>query len=349
MTVPLDMREFPWARAELGEWLGHRAIIHFGDPDQERLAWIAQAGYVPLLGRTHLELRGRDRASFLHNLCTNEVRKLAEGQGCEAFFCSVQGKVVGHALLYATPETIELESVPGAAARLMPHLERYHIREDVAIVDRGDQWLEVLLAGPQAAGVLGAAGVEDCPATPLAHATVTLAGQEVKLRRSPLAGEQSWSLVFPPPALADVCRALESAGAKPAGELALETARIEAGWPWFGVDISEQNLAPEVGRDAHAISYIKGCYLGQETIARIDALGHVNRLLVGVRFASAETPPTGLKLLREDEEVGAVTSAAWSPRLSAPLALAYVRRGSNEPGVALTSALWLATVCPLPF
>jgi folate-binding protein YgfZ len=128
----------------------------------------------------------------------------------------------------------------------------------------------------------------------------------------------------------------------------LEIARLEAGFPWFGIDITADNLAPEVGRDKQAISYVKGCYLGQETIARIDALGHVNRLLVGVAIEAAAVPPQGSELTAAGKTVGHVTSAVFSPRLQAPLALAYVRRGYNEPGAKLTSTAGPARVVALP-
>src|SRR5205814_560451 len=116
---------------------------------------------------------------------------------------------------------------------------------------------------------------------------------------------------------------------------ALEMVRIEAGTPFFGQDITDKNLPQELGRDALAISFTKGCYLGQETVARIDALGHVNQTLRGLRFAGLEIPQAGADLStpdKPDKAVAHVTSAAFSPRLAAPLALGYVRRGYEAPG-----------------
>ena len=102
--------------------------------------------------------------------------------------------------------------------------------------------------------------------------------------------------------------------------------RLEAGVPLFGQDITDDNLPQEIGRDKLAISFTKGCYLGQETVARIDALGHVNRQLVGLRFEGGTVPPAGTKLVADGKEVGHVTIAAWSPKLDARLAMALVRR-----------------------
>ena len=129
---------------------------------------------------------------------------------------------------------------------------------------------------------------------------------------------------------------------------AFAAARIEAGFPLFGVDFNEENLPQEVGRDVQAISFTKGCYLGQETVARIDALGHVNQRLVGVRFVGSDMPAGGLELTRDGRIVGSVTSAAFSPKFGLPIALAMVRRESNSPGTRLDSAIGECEVVSLP-
>ena len=124
-------------------------------------------------------------------------------------------------------------------------------------------------------------------------------------------------------------------GAKPAGLAAADLLRVEAGTPVYGKDVTENNLAPEVGRTAQAISYTKGCYLGQEPIVRLRDLGHANRVLTGLRVEGTQPVPAGAKLWREGKEVGQVTSSVYSPALGTVIALAYVRRGNTEPGTAL--------------
>ena len=142
---------------------------------------------------------------------------------------------------------------------------------------------------------------------------------------------------------------LRQAGARPCGSEAVEIARIEAGTPLFGRDITDANLPQEIARDARAISFVKGCYIGQETVARLDALGHVNRTLAGVRFAATDVPASGTELTDDSGKVaGRVTSATFSPTLGAPLALAFVRRETNTPGSKLTSAVGPAEVVQLP-
>jgi folate-binding protein YgfZ len=130
--------------------------------------------------------------------------------------------------------------------------------------------------------------------------------------------------------------------------MAFTAARIEAGFPLFGVDFGEENFPQEVGRDPVAISFTKGCYLGQETVARIDALGHVNQRIAGVRFFGSDVPMNGTKLTLQGKEVGVVTSAAFSPKLGAPLALSMVRREANSPGTRLGSAIGECEVVALP-
>ena len=158
----------------------------------------------------------------------------------------------------------------------------------------------------------------------------------------------AYLVIVPAEQLPGVWRTLREAGLRPCGQRALELLRIEAGWPRYGRDLSEDNLPQEVGRDRLAISFTKGCYLGQETVARIDSRGHVNRLLTGLVFASPEVPKSGMELRAGSAVVGEVTSAAFSPTRNAAVALGYVRRGHNEPGSVLESAAGSATVVSLP-
>lgn len=289
------------------------------------------AGLVDLGSRTLIELVGPDRATFLHNFCTNDIRKLAPGETCEAFITSVQGKVLAHVHVFAKADSLLVETVGGLNEKLLAHLDRYLIREQVQLIDRGEEWGELLLAGVNANAALE-----------------SLQAQCLDVRRVEIIQPNCHILIVPREQLTGVGTSLQAAGVVPCGEAALEMARLEAGFPWYGRDITEDNLAPEVGRDKQAISYVKGCYLGQETIARIDALGHVNRLLVGMAFDSSDVPPAAMELLAEDKIVGQVTSAAFSPKLGKPLALAYVRRGHNEPGSLLQSSAGKATVVRLP-
>jgi folate-binding protein YgfZ len=324
-------------------------------PPAHNVPWIGQyealvenAALVDLGHRTQIEISGADRATFLHNLTTNEVRKLAAGAGCEAFLTSVQGKTLAHVFVFVCPESLVLDTVPGEAETILKHLDHYLVSERVTLADRTGQWAETFLGGLAAHALLERLTGTSPPAARLAHAPATIAENRVWLRRADLAGPVGFLLSGPAADVAGASSTLRQAGAVDCGREAFEAARIECGFPLFGIDITAKNLPQEVARDELSISFTKGCYLGQETVARIDALGHVNRTLAGVRFAGDDVPPPGCDVSAAGTVVGQVTSAAWSPRLSSPLALAYLRRGANEPGVRLSSAVGEAEVIALP-
>jgi len=321
----------------------------FGDdPRAEYAALTTSAGLVDLSGRTRFELSGADRANFLHNLSTNDIKKLPSGSGCEAFLLDARGHVLFHVFVVCRPESLVLETVPGQEERLLAHLNRYLIRERVELRGRTAEWGELLMAGPNTPDILAELAATPFPAERLANVDMSLAGRPVTVVRVELTRPFGCLVFCQRDEVAPVWQALVNAGASPCGSEGFETARIEAGFPWYGPDICDKNLPQEVGRDSLAISFVKGCYIGQETVARIDALGHVNKTLVGVRFAGEHIPTAGTELTAGGQGVGQVTSAVYSPRLNAPLALAYVRRGSEIPGTALESTVGRAQVVQIP-
>lgn len=312
----------------------------------EYQALVDGAGLVDLGRRTQIELTGADRAQFLHNLCTNEIRKLLPGTGCEAFLTTVQGKTLAHVFVFVCPDSLVLDTVSDQSETILAHLDHYLVCEQVAFEDRTTQWSEVLLAGAHSESLLrGLAGGLPPPGR-LAHGVAEVAGQRIFVRRVDVTGPQGFLLSGRDDDVAAVRRAMVEAGAMQCGSEAFEAARIERCFPIFGHDISAQNLPQEIGRDALAISFTKGCYLGQETVARIDALGHVNKLLVGLRFFGQQVPQAQTELLAEGLHVGSVTSAVYAPRLGAPVALGFVRPGHNAPGARLQSAVGEAEVVP---
>jgi tRNA-modifying protein YgfZ len=315
-------------------------------------ALVEATGVVDLTGRTQLELSGADRAAFLHNFCTNNVRDLTPGGGAEAFILDAKGHVLGHVFLFVAPDSIVLDTVPGQSERLAGHLDRYIIRENVEIHDRTAEWGVLLVAGPRSAALLESLALT-VPRERLDHSQSTLAGAAVYLRRTDLVGPDSWLLACSRSDVQSVLAALSGAGAIAADIDVFEMARLEAGTPLYERDITDKNLPQEVNRDARAISFTKGCYLGQETVARIDALGHVNRVLVGLRFAGQERPAIGTELQAAETSpagpaVGMLTSAAYSPRLNSALALGYLRRGHTQAGTKLISPTGPAEVIALP-
>jgi folate-binding protein YgfZ len=221
------------------------------------------------------------------------------------------------------------------AEKLVQHLDRYLISEQVEIHDRTRDFGQLQLVGPESFSILEHG---------LGHFGVGLAELDQPVRALPLAdlgylrrndalGLVGYDLVCRRERMVEVWQHLIHAGARPAGLEAYEVLRIEAGLPVYGKDIDESNLAPEIGRTAQAISWTKGCYLGQEPIVRIRNLGHVNRTLLGLKAGGDDPLAPGVRVLREGKEVGQVTSSVVSPALGV-LALAYIRRGC-EPGTTV--------------
>ncbi len=349
MTTPSKLRfDLNASGAHWGDWQGSEAILHFGDPAAEEEALEGGVGIVPVFERTQLALRGEDRASFLHNLCTNDIRRLKPGEGCEAFLLNAQGKTLGHVYVFAEADQLVLDTVAGQAEFLLKHLDRFLIREKVELVPLPNRH-DLLLAGPQALPLFAKFGVAPVPVEHGSQLQANIGDQTVSMRKVDLAGAESWLIAVDRTGVDVVWKALVDGGAQPSGMQAFEAARIAAGAPYFGQDITDANLPQEVNRNQQAISFTKGCYIGQETVARIDALGHVNRLLVGLQGTSDTALPRGLELTGEDgKPAGTLTSTAFSHRLNRPIALGYVRRAQANPGVKLQSAMEIVEVVHLP-
>jgi hypothetical protein len=289
--------------------------------------------------RVTIELQGGDRQAFLHNLCTNEIRRLRPGEGCEAFLTNIKGRIVGHILVFAEETSLWIDTVPGCETAVAAHLERYHITEDVEIRPRTAELAAFLVTGGRASDWLSDL-TGAVPAVLGAHQRTSIVGCEVMLRRVPLTPDPSFELVVSRAALSTLHRLLQERGAEWATAETWTALRIEAGFPLYGVDITEDCIAQEAGRTGQAISFTKGCYLGQEPIARLDALGHVNRELRRLRLADGPLPAAGaLVLSAEQAEVGRISSVAMSRDGRTPVALAMLKSAVTAPGTEVSVSL----------
>ena len=282
-----------------------------------------------------IELVGRDAREFLHNLCTQEVKSLAVGATCEAFLTTTKARVIAHVwITHRETNVLMLDMVAGQSEKVLQHLNRYLISEQVEITDRSPELGLLRLVGSNAAEMLAVLAI--APA-----------------RQHRLLALEGFDLFCPVAETEALKQRLVDAGAVVAGPEAYQIMRIEAGLPEYGIDIDENRLAMEVNRTAQAICYAKGCYLGQETIVMARDRGQVNRLLMGVKVAEGAAIASGTKLFRANEEIGHVTSSVVSPQLGQVIALAYLRRGCWEIGseVVIDAAKdgRTASVCALPF
>jgi folate-binding protein YgfZ len=271
--------------------------------------------------RTKIELTGVDRAAFMHNFCTNDISGLAANRMCEAYLCNARGKVLASIAVCALPVSLWIDAAPGLGPKIVQHLDRYLITEDVTMVDRTQDWTHLLCVGPRAASRIR---------SPLERShvrTVEHSGVACVEYRDDWLGLPTYHLLCP--------RDLRVEATMDAGRQAnmecYELLRIEAGAPEYGQDVDESNYPQEVNRVEKTVSFTKGCYLGQEPIVMIRDRGQVQRLLVGLRLEAEVPAQVQAKILHDGSEIGRITSSAVSPRLGS-IALGYVRRGSHDPG-----------------
>lgn len=310
---------------------------------------IAECSFFELQNWSVVTLFGKDRIDFLHNMCTNEIRKRRSGEGCELFLTDVKGKIVTHAVVLVQEDHLTLLAVPGLSEKIISHLDRYIIREDVQLEDNTVSQSSIFLAGINCNDIIRhITGIDSKAWKPWQNARFRSAVGEGLLARFDLPGQNAVGICCTKKQASKFCAALCKAGAAACSESWWTTVRVEAGLPLFGVDFTEDNLPQEVARDQQTISFTKGCYLGQETIARLDAMGHVNKQLVTLQFSTDKVPPPGVRLMHAAQEVGTVTTSCWSPRLESPLALCMVRRGACELGTTLESDWGQAKVIASP-
>ncbi len=328
------------AGAAFAEQAGWSIPQHYGDSTREYEQTRRGAGFIDLSHRGKVELTGPEAAGFLHNLCTSDISNLPLGAGCEFFLTTNKAKVVAHGYAYHVRlhdgrPALWLDVPPGQAEPVIKHLDHFVISEQVEFADRTREFAQMHLAGPEATRVLEKALADDVPALDeLQHMIRTVgADATASIRRRDALGLPGYDVVCLRNRAPAVWEALLRGGANPAGTQAYHLLRVEAGTPEFGLDIDENTFAPEAGRTARAICYTKGCYLGQEPIVMARDRGQVNRSLLGLHL-TGEPVPRGSLLFQGGKEVGRTMSSVLSPRLGA-IALAYIRRGSQEPGTAL--------------
>lgn len=312
----------------------------FGDAAAEYRAVRTAVGLLDRSSHALLRLTGGDRAAFLNGMVSNDVGSLAAGEGVVAAFLDIHGRILSDAAVLAAEEELLVILPAERCAAIADHLQRHIVADDVTVEERSDAWALLSLQGPAAPALLQAAFPgQPLPAQPLAHARLVADAVDCRALQVSHTGEAGFDLVAPR-ALAEALAArLEAAGAphgaRWVGLGALETLRIEAGIPRCGADFGAENLLLEVNLD-HAVSFRKGCYLGQEIVERVRSRGHVNRKLVCLRVEGADVPSPGTPLRAAEKEVGRITSSCFSPLLGGPLSLGYVHRDFLRPDARLS-------------
>lgn len=349
MTVSLANSE----ATAVGEIAGHAIALRYAGVASEYAALRRSAVLVDRSHRTRMTFEGDRRAETLTGLVTNDVGALTPGMGQYAAALTPRGKIIADLRIFARESEILVDVPVRAAAGWVAMIRKFVNPRTTRYADRTESLAAVGVFGAQSRSIVGRLGGvnPDVLGSLPPYAHVTGAAQAIVIR-SPELGCEGYDLVVPADARADVWRRAIEYGAMPSGLDTWEIARVEAGRPEWGIDIDESTIPQEANFDAlHAISYTKGCYTGQETVARVHFRGHVNRHLRGLTSSGTDVLPHGAQIFAGDKAVGDVRSSVLSPRLGS-IALGMVRR-EIVPGASVV-VRWeggevAANVVELPF
>lgn len=297
-----------------------------------------------------LRMVGEDALDLLHRLSTQDLLALQPGEGAATVLTTSKGRILDVLVVQRRADSLRLHVSPGNQSRVLEWLDTYTILEDSEASDATGEHGQVLVFGPAAGEVVGAAASDPALGSLelFHHRDVRLGGAEVTVTKAETPAGEGFHVAAPLGEAESARQALIEAGAVPVDGDTFELLRIEAGLPAFGSELDERWNPHEAGLERH-ISYTKGCYIGQEVIARLDAYDKVQRELRGLRAVDGGMPSVGSKLLVDGKEAGAVTSSTDSPDFG-PIALAYVRRAHAEPGASLVTAEGAEVeVAALPF
>lgn len=328
-------------------------LLTYGDVPAEYRAATEDAAMFDETDRGRVVVSGADAAAFLHRLLANDVRALAPGSGSRNLLLSSKGKVLFDFDLFRRADDFVASTPPGRAAALAAALEVYHFTEKVRFEDTSERYAPIALVGPRAGDALAAAAGAALPAEDYSWTRCAVGGAAALVVRQPIAGSPGFRVVLEPEGAPVAWRALAAAGVRPAGRVVRDILRVEAGQAEYAVDVDE-SVYPQEARLERAFSLEKGCYIGQEVVAKIDTYGGLNKRLVGLRISHDDPLPAGTRLYRVDDgerrDLGVVTSWAYSFVLDAGMALAYVKRRHQKAGtefeVGDTGAK--ATIVPIP-
>jgi len=295
------------------------------------------AAWCELPPRAVVEATGDEAVAFVDRFTTAALGGLLPGQGVETIFTDARGWVLALALVLRRDDALEIDAGPGPRIALHDHLEHFHIRERVEFRDATDRWASFLLAGPAAPDAL-AARLASPPAAAGGHVAASVGGTAVHVARVDwFDGIDAFVLRVAAADAAAARRWLVDAELPEASAAAVTAVRIESRYP-DPIDIDAKALPQELDRPAGTISFTKGCYLGQETVARLDALGHVNRRLALLAGTGSVPPAAGTRVLVDGTESGVVTSSCLSPLHGGPLAMCLLHQRGHAPDATIMVA-----------
>jgi glycine cleavage system T protein len=328
--------------ATFGGAAGWEMPLHYGSPEAEHAAVRQGVGIADLSHRGRLNVTGDDRIKWLQSVISNDILPLKPGQGLYSSFLSHKGRMLTYFRVYMLAESLMLEDVGEIGDTTFQALRKFLLYGTKAKLENcADSWGLLLASGPKAPDLVKAAfGADVGGLPPLSFITQEIDGRRALLIRTEETGEVDIEVLIPIDGLLTAWEQLRSAGQpmglKPLGTEAREMLRMEAGLPKAGPDLNEEIVPPEANLEGKAFSLSKGCYPGQEVVARMDTYGSVRRRLVGLALKDPVVPPKGSKLFSGDREVGWISSAVCSPSVGGVIAFGFPQRDFSKPGTALT-------------
>ena len=332
-------------------------VGHFTDPHREHHAVRRSVGVVDLSHRGRLRLTGSDRTAYLHRIISNDVEGLAVGQGNYATILTNRGKIIADMKVYIFDESIGIETNAETTSMLYQELDKYLIADDVTIEELTECTGAIGIHGQRSPELLQEVFGLEVDAHLEYHSVVhEVDGRCIVCIRANETGEIGYNLCTESESLEWLWDTILTKGrrfdAQPVGLTALNTLRIEAGIPQHGAEL-EDSIFPGEAELEHAISFEKGCYIGQEIVARMKYRGHPNRLLRGFEIVSDTPPQSGVPIFDGDKEIGWITSAVVSPTFGKTIGMGYVRIAftdeNSQVEIEMADSRVNATVRLLPF
>jgi folate-binding protein YgfZ len=306
--------------------------------------------------RGRIVVSGSDRRSYLQGLLTNDIAALDAGHGCYAAYLTAQGRMIADLHVYELGDAILLTVAGDVKDTVLTRLDQFLFAEDVQLGDVTSTFAQIAVVGPAAArtieNIISGVTAESLTAMPdHGNLRAEFAGGTAIVTRVADTGEPGFDLFVERSRAAELEGALAAAGATRLDAATADAIRIEAGVPVFHRDMDEETIPLEAGIESQAISFTKGCYVGQEVIIRVLHRGHgrVVRKLVGLVLDGPDAPSAGAAIQAGEREVGRITSATLSPAMQKPIALGYVHREFVEPGTKVAVGGHAAEITKLPF
>ena len=331
-----------------GEYLGVETSLSFSRPEQELALLQSGCAVFDLNWRALVNVTGKDRVRWLHNMVTNNVRDLAPNRGDYNFVLNAQGRIVGDLYVFNRGESLLLETDRSQVETLLTSLRRFIIMDKVELADTGNSMAAIGVAGPKSLETLAAAGMDVTGVQPLGIQDRAIGSGQVHIIREAEQKPHWYEIWSDPSQLPAIAKLLIEAGAKPVGAEALELWRVLRGIPQYGKDIRDRDLPQETGQ-MQALNFNKGCYIGQEIVERIRSRGQVHRKFTGFEFEGALPGPG--KFESGGRTFAEITSVARVPSESGErgIGLGYVRVDSVPQDGALDLSGTRAKSAELPF